>query len=172
MPFAVQTLVIFYNKNLLDRAGIQQPPRTWDQFIAALKTLKDDGIMLLANGGKEGWTLEVAFGVLGPTFFGGATFYDAVTHGQTTFRNPAFTGALGKFADIRPYMPQGYMGVAYTDMQCSSLNEQAAMYVGGIFELGYSRAKTSPSRWASCPARSRAPAIRRGSAVTTTATTA
>ena len=29
------------------------------------------------------------------------------------------------------------MGVAYTDMQQLFLNEQAAMYVGGIFELGY-----------------------------------
>jgi raffinose/stachyose/melibiose transport system substrate-binding protein len=136
VPFATQTLVIFYNKKLLDRAGVK-PPTTWDQFITALQTLKAHGITPLANGGKEGWTLEVAFGVLGPTFFGGPTFYDAVTHGQTTFKNPAFTGALAKFAQIRPFMPQGYMGVGYTDMQQLFINEQAAMYVGGIFELGY-----------------------------------
>ena len=72
VPFAVQTLVVFYNKKLLARAGVQ-PPQTWDQFLAALKTLKDHGITPLANGAKEGWTLEVAFGVLGPTFFGGPT---------------------------------------------------------------------------------------------------
>jgi len=142
VPFAVQTLVIFYNKKLLDRAGVQ-PPHTWDQFLAALKTLKDHGITPLANGGKEGWTLEVALGVLGPNFYGGSTFYDAVTHGQTTFKNTAFTQSLARFAEIRPYMPQGYMGVAYTDMQQLFINEQAAMYIGGIWELGYFQSQNS-----------------------------
>jgi raffinose/stachyose/melibiose transport system substrate-binding protein len=136
VPFATQTLVVFYNKKILASAGVT-PPQTWDQFLSALQTLKTHGITPLANGGKEGWTLEVAFGVLGPTFFGGPTFYDAVTHGQTTFKSPAFTGALAKFAQIRPFMPQNYMGVGYTDMQQLFINEQAAMYVGGIFELGY-----------------------------------
>lgn len=139
VPFAVQSLVIFYNKKLLRRANVAPPAGfwTWDQFMAALRSLKDKGITPLANGGKEGWTLEIAMGVLGPNFYGGSNFYEAVTRGQTTFKSPQFTGALAKMLDIRPYLPQGYMGVAYTDMQQLFINEQAAMYVGGIFELGY-----------------------------------
>jgi len=136
VPFAFQALVIFYNKQLLSKAGVK-PPHTWDEFLAALKTLKDHGITPLANGAKEGWTLEVAMGVLAPNFYGGSNFYDAVIRGQTTFRDPRFTGALAKMTEIRPYMPQGYEGVSYTDMQQLFANEQAAMYIGGIFELGY-----------------------------------
>ncbi len=139
VPFAVQALVIFYNKKLLRQAGVEapRPAWTWDQFLAALRTLKDHSITPLANGGKEGWTLEVAMGVLGPNFYGGTNFYEAVTRGQTTFKSPQFTGALAKLAEIRPYMPQGFMGVSYTDMQQLFINEQAAMFVGGIWELGY-----------------------------------
>ena len=136
VPFAVQGLVIFYNKKMLQSAGVA-PPKTWEEFIAALKTLRDRGITPLANGGKEGWTLEIAMGVLGPNFYGGTNFYDAVSRGQTTFKSPQFTGALAKMQEIAPYMPQGFMGVSYTDMQQLFINEQAAMFIGGIWELGY-----------------------------------
>jgi raffinose/stachyose/melibiose transport system substrate-binding protein len=142
VPFAVQTLVIFYNRKLLKNAGVV-PPKTWDQFLGVLKALKDKGITPLANGGKEGWTLEVAMGVLGPNFYGGSNFYEAVTRGQTTFKSPQFTGALAKMAEIRPYMPQGFMGIAYTDMQQLFVNEQAAMFIGGIWELGYFKSQNS-----------------------------
>ena len=139
VPFAVQALVVLYNKKLLARAGVAAPARswTWDEFLGALKALADHGITPLANGGKEGWTLEVGMGVLAPNFYGGSNFYEAVTRGQATFRSPQFTGALAKMAEIRPFMPQGFMGVAYTDMQQLFINEQAAMFIGGIWELGY-----------------------------------
>lgn len=142
VPFAVQGLVIFYNKKLLQRASVT-PPKTWEQFIAALKALKDHGITPLANGGKEGWTLEIALGVLGPNFYGGTIFYDAVSRGQTTFKSPRFTGALAKMQEIGPYMPSGFMGVSYTDMQQLFINEQAAMFIGGIWELGYFKSQNA-----------------------------
>jgi len=142
VPFAVQALVIFDNKKILRNAGVT-PPHTWEQFIAALKALKDRGVTPLANGGKEGWTLEVAMGVLGPNFYGGSNFYEAVTRGQTTFKNPQFTAALAKIDEIRPYMPAGFMGVSYTDMQQLFINEQAAMFIGGIWELGYFKSQNA-----------------------------
>src|SRR5579864_9449720 len=142
VPFAVQALVIFYNKKVFRTAGVT-PPKTWDQFLTVLKTLKDKGVTPLANGGKEGWTLEVAMGVLGPNFYGGSNFYEAVTRGQTTFKSPQFTAALAKMEEIRPFMPQGFMGISYTDMQQLFINEQAAMFVGGIWELGYFQSQNS-----------------------------
>lgn len=32
LPLAVDTLVLYYNKNLLDQAGIAEPPKTWADF--------------------------------------------------------------------------------------------------------------------------------------------
>lgn len=34
LPTAVRTLAVFYNKDLFKAAGIAQPPRTWEDFIA------------------------------------------------------------------------------------------------------------------------------------------
>jgi raffinose/stachyose/melibiose transport system substrate-binding protein len=102
-----------------------------------MKALKDKGITPLANGGKEGWTLEFLSGVVSPNFYGGTTFYEAVSRGQTTFRDPTYTGSLAKMLELRPYMPQGFMGVDYPTMQQLFINEQAAMFIGGIWELGF-----------------------------------
>jgi raffinose/stachyose/melibiose transport system substrate-binding protein len=136
VPFATQTLVIFYNKKIFAQHGLSVP-KTWDGFLTLLKTLKDKGVTPLANGGKEGWTLEVLSGVITPNFYGGTTFYEAVTRGQTTFRDPTYTNALAKMLDLRPYMPQGFMGVDYATMQQLFINEQAAMFIGGSWEIGF-----------------------------------
>jgi raffinose/stachyose/melibiose transport system substrate-binding protein len=140
VPFATQTLVIYYNKKVFAQHSLSIP-KTWDEFLSVMKTLKDKGVTPLANGGKEGWTLEILSGVIAPNFYGGSTFYEAVTRGQTTFRDPTYTGALAKMLDLRPYMPQGFMGVDYATMQQLFLNEQAAMFIGGSWEIGFFKAQ-------------------------------
>lgn len=37
LPLAVDTLAIYYNKELLDRSGIPEPPTSWDEFVSAVK---------------------------------------------------------------------------------------------------------------------------------------
>lgn len=39
LPTAVRNLALFYNQDLLEEAGITEPPTTWDEFIAAAKQL-------------------------------------------------------------------------------------------------------------------------------------
>lgn len=136
VPFATQTLVIFYNKKIF-RENNLSIPRTWDAFLTLAKTLKDKGITPIANGGKEGWTLEIMSGVVAPNFYGGSTFYEAVSRGQTTFRDPTYTNAIARMLDLRPYLPQNFMGVDYPTMQQLFLNEQAAMFIGGSWEIGF-----------------------------------
>lgn len=37
LPIAFDTLALYYNKDLLDRAGVPEPPRTWEEFVEAVK---------------------------------------------------------------------------------------------------------------------------------------
>ncbi|MBI2990022.1 MAG: extracellular solute-binding protein [Candidatus Magasanikbacteria bacterium] len=37
LPLALDALAIYYNKDLLDKAGIPEPPATWDEFVEAVK---------------------------------------------------------------------------------------------------------------------------------------
>lgn len=39
LPLSVDTMALYYNKDLLDRAGIAQTPKTWNEFQAAVKKI-------------------------------------------------------------------------------------------------------------------------------------
>ena len=136
IPFASQTLFVFYNKAIYKKLGLTVP-ETWDQFIANLQAMKKAGIQPLANGGKDGWTLEVMMGSICPNWYGANDFFEAVVAGKTTFQDPRFVNAIGKLKELTPFMPDLYMGVAYTDMQSAFINEMAGHFIGGSFEAGY-----------------------------------
>jgi multiple sugar transport system substrate-binding protein len=44
LPFVASTRVLFYNKNLLAKAGIPDPPKTWDQLQTDAQALKRAGV--------------------------------------------------------------------------------------------------------------------------------
>ncbi len=140
VPFASQTIVVYYNKKIFSQAGVSIP-KSWDEFLSVCKTLKDKGVVPIANGAKEGWTLELMAGAVAPNFYGGTVFYDAVTSGHTSFKDPTYTNALARMLELRPYMHPNFMGVDYATMQQLFLNEQAAMFMGGSWEIGFFKAQ-------------------------------
>lgn len=136
VPFANQVLGIYYNKEIFEEYGLSEP-ETWDEFLSLCETLKENGVIPLANGGKAGWMLEIMFGTFGPNFYGGNSFFNAVTEGETTFEDPAFVDALKKMTELKPYMQPGFMGIDYSSQQAAFYTEQAAIFVGGSFEAAF-----------------------------------
>ncbi|MEN9558251.1 MAG: hypothetical protein RL141_620 [Candidatus Parcubacteria bacterium] len=54
LPSSIDTLALYYNKGLLNAAGIPTPPETWDEFQAQVKRLVrygQDGAILRAGAG-------------------------------------------------------------------------------------------------------------------------
>lgn len=45
MPWILDTKYLFYNKEILEKAGITAPPKTWDELAEQAKTIKDKGIL-------------------------------------------------------------------------------------------------------------------------------
>lgn len=39
LPLSLENMALYYNKDLLDRAGIAEPPKTWDDFQIAVKKI-------------------------------------------------------------------------------------------------------------------------------------
>lgn len=136
VPFANQVLGIYYNKEIFEKYDLSEP-KTWDEFLSVCETLKENGVTPLANAGKAGWMLEIMFGTFGPNFYGGNSFFEAVTSGETNFEDPAFVNALEKMTELKPYMQPGFMGVDYSSQQAAFYTEQAAMFVGGSFEATF-----------------------------------
>ncbi len=45
MPWILDTKYLFYNKEILAKAGIANPPKTWEELSADAKIIKDKGIL-------------------------------------------------------------------------------------------------------------------------------
>jgi multiple sugar transport system substrate-binding protein len=45
MPWILDTKYLFYNKEILAKAGIDAPPKTWDELTADAQIIKDKGLL-------------------------------------------------------------------------------------------------------------------------------
>ncbi|MBY5676185.1 extracellular solute-binding protein [Rhizobium leguminosarum] len=45
IPWILDTKYLFYNKEILEKAGIKAPPKTWDELTEQAKTIKDKGLL-------------------------------------------------------------------------------------------------------------------------------
>lgn len=158
VPFATQSLGFFYNKDLLARAGIREIPDNWPDFKAMLARIKAAGIVPLANGPKDGISLEQIFGVIGPNFYGGSDYFRAVTTGQKTFVDEGFIRALEETAAMREFMPPNFAGIGYPEGRTLFTNGGAAFFVTGGFDIAYFRDNNPRLNFGFVPA----PPLRRG----------
>lgn len=58
LPLTQHYVAFFYNKDVFDRAGIAEPPTTWDEFLEACEKIKDIGVTPIALGSRERWPAQ------------------------------------------------------------------------------------------------------------------
>jgi raffinose/stachyose/melibiose transport system substrate-binding protein len=133
VPLASQTMLVIYNKELFEKAGVT-PPATWDELVTVSKTLKEKGITPFGNGTATSWQNETIVGALLASQIGKA-FEQDVLAGKADFTDPRFVGALTKLNDIKDYFAPNFSGVDYAASQQLFAAGRAAMFAGGSFEI-------------------------------------
>lgn len=131
--FASQTLGLYVNNEVFKRAGVTAPT-TWAELIAVSKTLKDKGVVPLANGMATAWMAEVFTSVFTNPLVGPEFSADLLS-GKANFSDARYVGALTKLLELRDYMPPGFTGIDYPTAQQLFLSGRAAMFAGGSFEI-------------------------------------
>jgi raffinose/stachyose/melibiose transport system substrate-binding protein len=134
VPFARQTVQMFYNQGLFEKNGLAAP-KTWAEFRAANDKLLAAGVTPIAVGAKDDWTLPIVHEVLAAPRFGGKAFQEAVKSGEKSFTDPDWVASVKVVKDLATYMPKNVTGVAATDSQTLFTAEKAAMIPGGSFDL-------------------------------------
>jgi len=136
VPVAGVTHGVFYRKTIFDKYGLEEP-ETWAEFIDVCQTLKDNGETVFAQGTKEGWPLyEVIYSGLGANFYGGEKSRLALMAGEMKMTDEPFVKAFRAMKELQPYFPKGYQALDYASMQQLFGTGQAAMYIGGSWEIG------------------------------------
>lgn len=137
VPWRFGMVGIWYNKALFEQAGIEETPKTWDEFLGVVQQLKEAGITPIALGEKDKWTGHFWWSYLAVRNAGQEGFAKAQNR-EGAFTDPAFITAgtqLKQLIDLEPFQ-EGYLEQGYGDQQVVMAKEQAAMELMGQWAFG------------------------------------
>jgi raffinose/stachyose/melibiose transport system substrate-binding protein len=122
----VNPATMYYNKELLDRAGVQ-PPKTWDELMAAVPKLKAQGIAPFALGGQSKWPELIWLEYLVDRE-GGSAVWDRIEKGEPgAWSDPVIIDALSK---IQQLVDAGGFQDSFASTASNSGSELALLYTG------------------------------------------
>lgn len=135
VPFATQTLQMFYNKRIFDELGLSEPT-TWDEFIELNEAIDAGGYTPMALGAFDAWMLPIFHEIVGAARYGGPEFREDMLSGATDFTNEDYIASIEVVNQMTEFMVPDVVGVSYADSQVQFVSETAAQFPGGSFELG------------------------------------
>jgi raffinose/stachyose/melibiose transport system substrate-binding protein len=127
---------IMYNKDLLAKVGATAPPKTWSEFLALCKKLKDAGIQPFYEG-EDGIPVSVA-ALVGEQSGASTGEMDAkIWSGKTTFAK-TWTKPLEKWVKLfdQGLEPRSVAGLTGTNAQTEFTSGRVAMLGTGSWALG------------------------------------
>jgi raffinose/stachyose/melibiose transport system substrate-binding protein len=133
IPFASQTMLVIYNKDIFDQLGLEEP-ETLDELIEVSEAIKAGGFYPFANGTAAAWQNETIVFALGSSIMG-RDFYDDFAAGEADFTDPRFIEALEALQQLSAYFPDGFTGLDYASAQQLFASGMAGMFAGGSFEV-------------------------------------
>lgn len=151
IPWYVDTRLIFYRRDLLEQVGFKEAPRTWSEWMEAMRRLEErlgsKGFAILLP--TDEWQPPIAMALQkgAPLLRDGDRW--------AAFREPRFLSAYEAYRDI---YRRGFASVV-PNSQVGNLYQQFAegafaMYVTGPWNLGEMRSRLPPEmqgRWATAP---------------------
>ncbi|GAB14981.1 putative ABC transporter substrate-binding protein [Arthrobacter globiformis NBRC 12137] len=135
IPFQFELEFIWYNKSLLQKAGVSAP-KSLDDIPALCTSLRKAGITPIAIDGQDQWPLE-RYAAYQPFRETGPDFIQKLKKGEAKFSDPAgqktveWLAALGKAKCFQ----DGFSSQGYSDAQNQFTSGKAAMYNIGTWEL-------------------------------------
>lgn len=134
VPWTWGAVGMFYNKALFEQAGLdpENPPATWDEFIAAVEALKAAGITPISLGELEKWPGHFWWVYLAIRL-GGEDAFLAAYDRSGSFADEPFVQAgeyLEQLVALEPF-PDGFLGLGYGDQFTYFANGNAGMELMG-----------------------------------------
>jgi raffinose/stachyose/melibiose transport system substrate-binding protein len=136
VPMASVIHGFIYNKGIFTELGIE-PPKTEDEFFAALDKIKASGKYTpLAFATGDSWTdASMGFNNIGPNRWKGEEGRLGVIKGTKKFTDPGFVDTWATLTKWEPYMPKGFGAVTYPDTQNLFSLGKAAIFPSGSWEI-------------------------------------
>ncbi|UIK04553.1 ABC transporter substrate-binding protein [Neorhizobium galegae] len=129
-PFKSGLVSFYYNKELFKKAGVDASKiATWDDFLGAVKALKQAGVTPIAGGGRDKWPLHFYWSYLSMREAGQKGFADAKAGKNDGFAGKPFVKAGERMAELGKLEPfqNGYLGATWNDALATFGDGRAAL---------------------------------------------
>ncbi len=153
---------LFFRKDVLEKAGLQ-PPKTYEEILAAAKVIRDKGIMKypLAASDKAGWDLAAEF-VNMYLGYGGEFFQPGSA--APAINNEKGIAALTTMKALTEYMDPDFMTYSADELQRVYISGKTAIMVEwGSLVQGVIDPKSAPPEVANNTVLAGAPTVAGGS---------
>lgn len=135
LPLEFNIAPVYYNKTIFDQYKLEVP-QTYAQFKEIVKALSENGVAPIALGNKDRWTGSLWYMYLADRIAGQETLANAIS-GSASF---ADEGLLSAAAEVQTLVDgnafvKGFNGLSNEEAKSEFLNNKAAMYMMGTWEL-------------------------------------
>jgi ABC-type glycerol-3-phosphate transport system substrate-binding protein len=99
VPFGYHYAGMFYNPHVMEKAGITELPKTWDEFTAMCEKLKAAGVTPIALGSKNRWPAQFWFDYL-LLRTAGPDYRADLMSGKASYSDPEVEAAMAMWKDL------------------------------------------------------------------------
>jgi ABC-type glycerol-3-phosphate transport system substrate-binding protein len=132
IPFEKAGILFYYNKELFNKAGIAEFPKTWDEFFAACEKLKSAGVTPISlMTADDAWHTTNAFTYLAASIAGTSVFDSG-----KSLDTPEVAKAAEYLKKLFAYSTPDALGGNYAVSSNNFLTGNTAMIIDGPWMIG------------------------------------
>lgn len=135
VPYTYYQWGVYYRKDLFAQHGVDVP-KTWDEFLAAGKKLKDAGLAPITIGTKYLWTAAGVFDYLNLRT-NGYDFHMKLTNGEISWQDDRVKATFAKWREMLDagMFLDNHAAYSWQEALAPMVQGKAAMYVMGNFAV-------------------------------------
>lgn len=128
LPYVQNSVLLWYNKEMLADAGLT-PPKTWDELLNAAKGLTKDGVYgILVTSSKTHVTQHSLYSLM---LSNGGDIVDRENGDLVVFDSPEVIETLAFYKELSQYSPPGATGYDRPEAQAAITTGKIAMFIYG-----------------------------------------
>ncbi|GAB6085086.1 extracellular solute-binding protein [Alkaliphilus crotonatoxidans] len=134
-PLELNIVPLYYNKEIFANHNLTVP-ETYEDFKHVVKTLVDNNVVPIALGNRDRWTGSLWYMYLADRIGGPEVLTSAINRSGTFEEESLIRAAeeVQRLVDMNAFV-RGFNGLSNDEGKAEFLNEQAAMYLMGSWEL-------------------------------------
>jgi multiple sugar transport system substrate-binding protein len=139
VPYTYYQWGVYYRKDIFDNLGLSEP-KTWDEFLAAMRTINESGVKPLAIGTKFLWPAAGVFDYLNLRQ-NGYDFHNQLTAGEVKYTDPRVRDTFARWKEMLDAggWVDNHATMDWQEGMSLFIKGEAAMYIMGNFAVGSMR---------------------------------